>query len=85
MLTPIGGLVLGLLALLLGILSYASSPVLQGAPAFLRHPGDLQWLAGWILLTVALALRMAGYLLKLNLRLVRILCGVAGLILMVLA
>ncbi len=82
---PILGFVLGVLAILYSYLSYAGSPLLRAAPFPLRDRGNLLWLAGWVLIGVGLMLGMGGPLLKMNLRLVRIVLGVAGLALLMLA
>ena len=57
MLTPILGLVAGLLAILYARLSYGNSPLLAAAPSFLRRKRDRLWLIGWIVIGLTL---MAG-------------------------
>lgn len=79
---PILGLLLGLAVLLYAILAYAGTPVFPRAPAFLQRKGDLLWLGGNLLIALALMLGMAGSLLQANLRILRIVLGVAGLLLL---
>lgn len=82
MLTPVLGLVAGLLAVLYACLSYGGSSLLGAAPSFLRRKGNLLWLVGWVAIGLALMMGMAGFLLKADLGLFRILLGVTGLALL---
>jgi hypothetical protein len=85
MLLPYLGLILGILLIIYAVLAFTGSSVLASAPAALRRPGDPLWLAGLILLALALMLGWVGYSFDIELRLVRILVGIAGVVLLVLA
>lgn len=79
------GLILGLALLAYAFLAYTGSAVLQSAPGFLQRKGDLLWGAGVVLLALALALGMIGFLANTNLQIPRILLGILGLLLIILA
>jgi len=85
MLLPYLGLILGILLIIYAVLAFTGSSALAAAPAALRRAGDPLWLAGLVLLAVALLLGWVGYSFEIELRLVRILIGVAGAVLLVLA
>ena len=79
------GLILGLVLLAYAFLAYTGSAVLQSAPGFLQRKGDLLWGAGVVLLALALMLGMIGFLANTNLQIPRILLGILGLLLIILA
>jgi hypothetical protein len=85
MLLPYLGLILGLALVVYGVLAYTGSPALAAAPAPLRRPGDALWLGGVALLALALLLGWVGYTFDTELRIVRILLAIAGIVLLALA
>jgi hypothetical protein len=85
MLLPYLGLILGIAVIVYAVLAFMGSGALASAPAALRRPGDPLWLAGLVLLALALLLGWVGYSFDIELRLVRILVGIAGVVLLVLA
>ena len=85
MLLPYLGLILGLALVVYGVLAYTGSAALAAAPAPLRRPGDALWLGGVALLAVALLLGWVGYTFDMELRIVRILLAIAGVVLLALA
>jgi hypothetical protein len=85
LLLPIVGLILGLALLAYAFLGYSGSAVLQSAPAFLQRRGDLLWTAGVVLVALALMGGMMGYAINSDLRILRILLGIVGVLLIVLA
>ena len=84
-LLPVLGLILGLVLLAYAFLGYTGSAVLQSAPGFLQRKGDLLWVAGVVLVALALLLGMIGLVINTDLRVLRILLGIVGLLLLVLA
>jgi hypothetical protein len=85
-LLPIIGLILGIIVLVYAVLAYTGSPLLQSAPAFLSgRKGDLLWVGGWVLVGLALLLGIVGSLISANLLIPRIIVGILGLLLLVLA
>jgi hypothetical protein len=85
-LLPIIGLILGIIVLAYAILAYTGSTMLQSAPAFLSgRKGDLLWVGGWALLGLALIMGIIGSVISTNLLIPRIIVGVLGLLLLVLA
>ncbi len=85
MLLPYLGLILGILLIIYAVLAFTGSSALAAAPATLRRPGDPLWLAGLVLLALALLLGWVGYSFDMELRLVRIVLGIGGVVLLVLA
>jgi hypothetical protein len=85
LLLPVVGLILGLALLAYAFLGYSGSAVLQSAPGFLQRRGDLLWTAGVVLVGLALLLGIVGYIIATDLRILRILLGIVGLLLLVLA
>jgi hypothetical protein len=79
------GLILGVLVLAFAYLAYSGSTVVAGVPPVLRRQGDPLWLAGLALIGLALLLGFVGLVLNLDVRIVRILIGVVGLVLLGLA
>ena len=85
-LRPIIGLILGIIVLVYAGLAYTGSPLLQSLPAFLSgRKGDLLWGGGWVLVALALLLGIVGLLLGQPLLIPRIIVGILGLLLLVLA
>jgi hypothetical protein len=85
-LLPIIGLILGVIVLAYAVLAYTGSTVLQSAPAFLSgRKGDLLWVGGWLLVGLALIMGSIGSLIAANLLIPRIIVGILGLLLLVLA
>jgi len=82
MLSPMLGFVAGSLIVLYAYLCYAEGPLPQTPPSFLRHKGDLPWFVAWAMIGLALIGEMAGFLLKRDLGLERILLGGGGLALL---
>ena len=83
---PIVGLILGVVVLAYAVLAYTGSTLLQSAPAFLSgRKGDLLWVGGWVLVGLALIMGIIGSLVNANLLIPRIIVGVLGLLLLVLA
>ena len=78
-------LILGVILLGYAFLAYTGSAVLQSAPGFLQRKGDLLWAAGVVLLALALMLGMFGFLASTNLQIPRILLGILGILLLILA
>ena len=85
MLLPYLGLILGIVLIIYAVLAFTGSSAVTAAPAALRRSGDALWLAGLILLALALLLGWVGYSFDIELRLVRIVLGIAGVVLLVLA
>ena len=85
MLLPVLGLVVGLIVLAYGLLAYMGNPMLASLPDFLQRKGDLLWLGGCVLVALALILGMIGYVIVSDVRVIRILLGIVGLLLLVLA
>ncbi|HUS16291.1 MAG TPA: hypothetical protein VM536_14935 [Chloroflexia bacterium] len=79
------GLILGLIVLVFAIMAFTGSAAVATAPAQLRRPGDTLWLAGLVLIALALMLGFVGSLLAMNLFIVRLLLGIGGLVLLGLA
>ncbi len=85
-LLPIVGLVLGIVVLAYAVLAYTGSTMLQSAPAFLHgRKGDLLWVGGWALIGLALIMGIIGAMISANLLIPRIIVGILGLLLLVLA
>lgn len=84
-LLPVLGLILGLVLLAYAFLAYTGSAVLQSAPGFLQRKGDLLWNAGVVLVALALVLGIVGLLSSTDLRIVRVLLAILGLLLVILA
>jgi 4-hydroxybenzoate polyprenyltransferase len=78
------GLVVGLILIVYGFLSYSGSPVLASVPVLARK-GDVLWLAGVVLLGIAALLGWVGNILGADLRLFRVIVLVIGLVLAVAA
>jgi hypothetical protein len=85
MLLPYLGLILGIVLIIYAVLAFTGSSTLAASPPALRRSGDPLWLAGLILLALALLLGWVGYSFDIELRLVRIVLGIAGVVLLVLA
>jgi hypothetical protein len=79
------GLILGLIVLVYAVLAYMGNPMLASLPPFLQRKGDLLWLAGCALVGLALVLGIVGTLITTDLRILRLLLGIVGLLLLVLA
>ena len=79
------GLILGLIVLVYGVLAYLGNALLASAPAFLQRKGDMLWLGGIVLLAIALMLGIVGSVAAVDLRIVRVLLGIVGVLLLVLA
>jgi hypothetical protein len=85
-LLPIVGLILGVIVLAYAVLAYTGSTLLQSVPAFLSgRKGDLLWVGGWVLVGLALIMGIIGSLIAANLLIPRIIVGILGLLLLVLA
>lgn len=85
-LLPVLGLILGIIVLAYAVLAYTGSTMLHSAPAFLGgRKGDLLWVGGWALLGVALIMGIIGSLISVNLLIPRIIVGILGILLLVLA
>ena len=85
-LLPIIGLILGVIVLAYAVLAYTGSMVLQSAPAFLSgRKGDLLWVGGWALVGLALIMGIIGSMIAANLLIPRLIVGILGLLLLVLA
>jgi hypothetical protein len=85
-LLPIIGLILGVIVLAYAVLAYTGSTVLQSAPAFLSgRKGDLLWVGGWALVGLALIMGIIGSMIAANLLIPRLIVGILGLLLLVLA
>lgn len=85
-LVPIIGLILGIIVLAYAVLAYTGSTMLQSAPAFLSgRKGDLLWVGGWVLVGLALIMGIIGSLINTNLLIPRIIVGILGVLLLVLA
>jgi hypothetical protein len=68
------------------VLAYTGSTVLQSAPAFLSgRKGDLLWVGGWALVGLALIMGIIGSMIAANLLIPRLIVGILGLLLLVLA
>lgn len=78
------GLLVGLILIVYGVLSYTASPLLASAPVLVRK-GDALWLAGIVLVGIAALLGWVGNIMGADLRLWRILIAVLGLALAVAA
>ena len=78
-------LILGLVVLIYAFLAYTGSAVVASAPAVLRRKSDPLWLAGLALIALALLLGWVGLIMNADLRIIRILLGVGGLVLLGLA
>ncbi len=79
------GLIVGLLLLAYGVLAYTGSSMTASLPPPLRRAGDALWLAGVVLLALAFLGGIIGSLINVDLKLVRILLGIGGLVLLGLA
>ena len=79
------GLILGLIVLAYAVLAYMGNPMMASLPAFLQRKGDLLWLAGAALVGLALILGIVGTVISTDLRILRVLLGIVGLLLLVLA
>ena len=85
-LLPIIGLILGVIVLAYAVLAYTGSMGLQSAPAFLSgRKGDLLWVGGWALVGLALIMGIIGSMIAANLLIPRLIVGILGLLLLVLA
>jgi len=85
-LLPIIGLILGIIVLAYAVLAYTGSTLLQSAPAFLSgRKGDLLWVGGWALVGLALIMGIIGSMIAANLLIPRLIVGILGLLLLVLA
>ena len=82
---PVLGLIVGVLVLAFAYLAYSGLALVAGVPPVLRRQGDPLWLAGLALVGLALLLGFVGLVLSLDVRIVRILIGVVGLVLLGLA
>ena len=83
MLVPLIGLIFGLAVLFYAVLAYRGSPLLQSMPAVFKQRNYSLWAVGCVLVALALILGIVGFYSNLNaptLRLVRILMGSAGLL-----
>src|SRR4051812_5154017 len=85
LLLPILGLVIGLVLEAYAILTYINHPLTASLPAPLRRPGDALWLAGVELLALAALAGIVGSVINIDLKLIRILLGIGGLVLLGLA
>ncbi len=79
------GLIIGLALLAYGVLAYTGSSMMASLPAALRRPNDALWLAGIVLLALAALGGVLGSLIATDLKLIRILLGIGGLVLLGLA
>ena len=79
------GLIIGLALLAYGGLAYTGAAMLASLPAPLRRPNDALWLAGIVLLALAALGGVLGSLIATDLKLIRILLGIGGLVLLGLA
>lgn len=88
MLVPLISSIFGLLVLRYAFLAYSGSPLLQKKmPGVPQRTGDGIWLIGCVLVALALMVGIVGYFSKLNadwLRILRILMGGIGLLVLVL-
>jgi hypothetical protein len=76
--------IVGLIIIVYGIMSYIGSSLLASVP-ILSRKGDVIWLAGTVLIGIAALMAWVGYMFAVDLRLWRIIIAVAGLVLLVLA